>query len=76
MGVKSSYKKVMNSLATEGSVGQTDSEANDTKDTKTKKKNKKKKDRSQMSAEEVRVENKKDSLRKIYDCLMYQQCMI
>lgn len=41
-----------------------------------KKKKNKKKDRSLMSKFERKIDDQKVELRRIYDCLMYQQCMI
>jgi len=29
-----------------------------------------------MTPKEIKIENQKDKLREIYDCLMFSQCMI
>lgn len=47
------------------------------KDTKVRKsRKKKKKDRTEMTADELRIDDRKRKLREIYDCLMFSQCYI
>lgn len=48
-----------------------------TKDSKVRKsRKKKKKDRTEMTADELRIDDRKRKLREIYDCLMFSQCYI
>ena len=83
--VKNQYKKLMNQFAQEAQMEQGGQDQNSTtgenttdkpKTSKKKKDKKKKKDRSKMTDFELKIEDQKDELRRIYDCLMYQQCMI
>ena len=59
----------MNQIAEEYGVAKIDDEVEN-------KKKKKKKDKSQMSESELKSEKAKNKYKKIYDCLMFQQCMI
>ena len=42
----------------------------------TKKKNRRKKDKSKMTPAELKIDQEKTHLKKVYDCLMFHQCMI
>lgn len=84
--VKKSYQKLMNRIAEESKSGDggssvliedkeegaAEKKAAAKKQKKSRKK--KKKARTEMTAEELRIDDRKRKLREIYDCLMFSQC--
>lgn len=84
--VKKSYQKLMNRIAEESKSGEAASgvliedkeEGKPGKKGQAKKakksRKKKKKARTEMTAEELRIDDRKRKLREIYDCLMFSQC--
>ena len=54
----------------------TEPEKKEKKGKKAKKDKKTKKDKSKMTPFELKIEEQKEEMRRIYDCLMYQQCLI
>ena len=88
--VKKSYQKLMNRIAeeTQSGVGnsgiqiedkeegkETAKKGKEKKSLKSRNKNKKKK-RTEMSQEEIKIDDRKRKLREVYDCLMFSQCYV